>query len=48
VLAGWEWWAAVPPGILRPWAPGETVPAAVHDIWCRPAGRPAISRGVSN
>jgi hypothetical protein len=44
VLAGWEWWAAGPPGILRPWAPGETLRAAVHDIWCR---GPAISRGVS-
>jgi hypothetical protein len=38
VLAGWEWWAAGPPGILRPWAPGETLRAAVHDIWCRGAG----------
>lgn len=38
-LAGWEWWAADPPGTLRPWAPRETLPAGVHDIWCRPAGR---------
>lgn len=37
VLAGWEWWAADPPGTLRPWAAGETLPGAVHDIWCRPA-----------
>ncbi|HEX5116308.1 MAG TPA: amino acid transporter [Pseudonocardiaceae bacterium] len=36
VLAGWEWWAADPPGVLRPWQPGETLPAHVHDIWCRP------------
>lgn len=36
VLAGWEWWAADPPGVLRPWQPGETLPASVHDIWCRP------------
>lgn len=36
VLAGWEWWAADPPGQLRPWDPGEVLPAHVHDIWCRP------------
>ncbi|MFD5071214.1 nucleotidyltransferase domain-containing protein [Streptomyces sp. NPDC058369] len=36
VLAGWEWWAADPPGTLRPWCPGEILPAGVHDIWCRP------------
>lgn len=36
-LAGWEWWAAEPPGQLRRWEPGEVLPAAVHDIWCRPA-----------
>lgn len=36
VLAGWEWWAADPPGTLRPWLPGEILPAHVHDIWCRP------------
>ncbi|MBF4137736.1 nucleotidyltransferase domain-containing protein [Streptomyces albidoflavus] len=35
-LAGWEWWAADPPGTLRPWAAGEILPAGVHDIWCRP------------
>jgi hypothetical protein len=35
-LAGWEWWAADPPGTLRPWAPAEILPAGVHDIWCRP------------
>ncbi len=41
VLAGWEWWAADPPGTLRPWAAGEVLPPDVHDIWCRPAaGRP--------
>lgn len=37
ILAGWEWWAADPPGTLRPWLPGETLPPDVHDIWCRPA-----------
>ncbi|MFD6279437.1 nucleotidyltransferase domain-containing protein [Streptomyces sp. NPDC060209] len=35
-LPGWEWWAADPPGSLRPWAPGEVLPPGVHDIWCRP------------
>lgn len=38
-LAGWQWWAADPPGTLRPWAPQETLPAGVHDIWCRPDDR---------
>ncbi|MBL3807883.1 nucleotidyltransferase domain-containing protein [Streptomyces sp. BRB081] len=35
-LAGWEWWAADPPGTLRPWAAGEILPPGVHDIWCGP------------
>lgn len=35
-LAGWEWWAADPPGTLRPWREGEVLPLGVHDIWCRP------------
>lgn len=35
-LAGWEWWAADPPGTLRPWTEGEVLPDDVHDIWCRP------------
>jgi hypothetical protein len=35
VLPTWEWWAADPPGTLRPWAAGEILPPAVHDIWCR-------------
>jgi hypothetical protein len=35
-LATWEWWAADPPGTLRPWQPGEVLPVGVHDIWCRP------------
>lgn len=40
-LRQWEWWAADPPGTLRPWPPGERLPPAVHDIWCRPGpGRP--------
>ncbi|UOZ06735.1 nucleotidyltransferase domain-containing protein [Amycolatopsis sp. WQ 127309] len=35
-LPAWECWAADPPGTLRPWLPGETLPPTVHDIWCRP------------
>lgn len=34
-LAGWDLQAADPPGSLRPWAEGETLPSEVHDIWCR-------------
>ncbi|RKT85331.1 Aminoglycoside-2''-adenylyltransferase [Saccharopolyspora antimicrobica] len=37
VLRGWEWWAADPPGALRPWQSGEILPAEVCDVWCRPA-----------
>jgi hypothetical protein len=36
VLPAWEWWAADPPGTLRPWERSEILPADVHDIWCRP------------
>ena len=35
VLADWDVHAADPPGRLRPWPVGETLPAAVHDVWCR-------------
>lgn len=35
-LSTWEWWAADPPGQLRPWRLGEALPLPVHDIWCRP------------
>lgn len=35
-LAGWELFAADPPGQLRPWSAGETLPVGVRDIWCRP------------
>ena len=37
---GWQVCAADPPGHLRPWLPGEVLPATVHDVWCRsdPAG----------
>jgi hypothetical protein len=37
LLAGWDLQAADPPGSLRRWQPGEVLPEAVHDIWCRPA-----------
>ncbi|MGK3204071.1 nucleotidyltransferase domain-containing protein [Amycolatopsis sp. MEPSY49] len=36
-LPSWEWWAADPPGTLRPWRPGEVLPAGVDDVWCRPS-----------
>ena len=35
LLPGWDIRAADPPGRLRPWAAGETLPLGVHDIWCR-------------
>lgn len=35
-LPGWQWWAADPPGTLRPWRPGEQLSAGIHDIWFRP------------
>lgn len=38
LLPGWEFYAADPPGTLRPWPAGEPLPPRVHDIWCRPAG----------
>lgn len=37
LLSGWDLWAASPPGELRPWGPGEPLPAAAHDVWCREA-----------
>ncbi|MEU0532769.1 nucleotidyltransferase domain-containing protein [Amycolatopsis tolypomycina] len=36
-LPSWEWWAADPPGTLRPWAPGEVLGEDVDDVWCRPS-----------
>jgi Aminoglycoside-2''-adenylyltransferase len=40
-LPGWDIQAADPPGSLRPWPAGETLPVEVHDIWCREhPGRP--------
>jgi hypothetical protein len=35
MLADWDCWAADPPGSLRPWEVGETLPLQVSDIWCR-------------
>lgn len=35
-LHDWEIFAADPPGALRRWMPGETLPVSGHDIWCRP------------
>jgi hypothetical protein len=35
-LASWDVHAADPPGTLRPWPVGETLPVGVHDVWCRP------------
>ena len=34
-LSAWDVHAADPPGRLRPWLVGETLPLAVHDVWCR-------------
>ena len=37
-LRGWDLHAADPPGagVLRPWPEDELLPAALHDVWCRP------------
>lgn len=32
-LADWQWYAADPPGTLRPWATDEYLPYGIHDIW---------------
>lgn len=34
-LSDWDVHAADPPGVLRRWPIGETLPASVHDVWCR-------------
>ncbi len=36
-LPSWEWWAADPPGTLRPWQRGEFLGPGVDDVWCRPS-----------
>lgn len=35
LLSEWDCWAADPPGTLRHWPLGETLPDTVHDVWCR-------------
>ncbi|GAA3080071.1 nucleotidyltransferase domain-containing protein [Streptosporangium carneum] len=35
LLADWDCHVADPPGTLRPWPVGETLPARAHDIWVR-------------
>ncbi|GAB2482933.1 hypothetical protein GCM10027187_58150 [Streptosporangium sandarakinum] len=35
MLAGWDCHVADPPGTLRPWPVGETLPARAHDVWVR-------------
>jgi len=35
-LQGWTLMAADPPGTLRYWQSGESLPKHVHDVWCRP------------
>ncbi len=37
LLAIWDCWVADPPGSLRPWPVGETLPPSTHDVWCREA-----------
>jgi hypothetical protein len=32
-LTDWKWYAADPPGTLRPWKAGEALPIGIHDIW---------------
>lgn len=35
LLGLWDCWVADPPGTLRAWPVGETLPTTSHDIWCR-------------
>ncbi len=44
-LVDWDVHAADPPGSLRPWPVGDSLPPAVHDVWCR---RTPASRGLSS
>jgi len=37
VLSGWAFYAVDPPGTLRPWGEGETLPPPIHTVWCRPS-----------
>jgi hypothetical protein len=34
-LAGWDLYAAYPPGTLGPWPAETRLPSGVHDVWCR-------------
>jgi hypothetical protein len=40
-LAGWDLFAADPPGTLRPWLSGEQLPIGIHDIWGHRVGSEA-------
>jgi hypothetical protein len=40
-LAGWQLFAADPPGTLRPWQASEWLPIGIHDIWGYPGGATA-------
>ena len=40
-LAGWQLFAADPPGTLRPWLMDEFLPVGIHDIWGYRAGATA-------
>jgi hypothetical protein len=33
-LTNWRFYAADPPGSLRPWITDEYLPFGIHDIWC--------------
>jgi GNAT superfamily N-acetyltransferase len=35
LLAGWDLWAADPPGTLKPWGKGEFLKKGLQDIWGR-------------
>lgn len=35
LLAGWDLWAADPPGTLKSWGKGEFLKKGLQDIWCR-------------
>ena len=35
LLAGWDMWAADPPGTLKPWGKGEFLGKGIQDIWGR-------------
>ena len=45
-LAGWELYAADPPGTLRQWNAGEYLPFGIHDIWGYPQRRAGLGISV--